>query len=55
MAKGKLPPFMAKKKSSPVPQTAKIAKEAKAEGEPYGVEQQEMAGGFKRGGKIRRK
>jgi len=55
MAKGKLPPFMAKKKAPPVPQTAKIAREAKSEGEPYGVEQQEMAQGLRRGGKIRRK
>jgi len=55
MAKGKPPPFIGKAKKAPMAPMAKVAREAKAEGEPYGVEQQEMAQGLRRGGKIRRK
>jgi hypothetical protein len=52
MAKGnpfgakKAPPFGGKGKS--------VAKEAKAEGEPLGVEKREQAMGFRRGGHVKR-
>jgi hypothetical protein len=49
MAKGSKFPAFLKKGGS------KVAREAKSEGEPVGVERKEMAQGFKRGGKIKRK
>lgn len=58
MAKGN--PFASKKappfgKGKPPAFGPKVRKEAKAEGEPPDVEAQEMAQGFKRGGRVGRK
>jgi len=46
--KNKAPPFGKGKGSS-------VAREAKREGEPVGVERKEMAMGMRKGGKVRRK
>jgi len=51
MAKGN--PFAGKK--APPFGKGKVAREAKREGEPVGVERKEMAAGYKKGGKVRRK